>query len=92
MALEVAYKLARTKLILGLQAKEMRSESIDIAAINILINEIKNNLSEFTTIKGTLTKATGAISNAQTQIGTMKADLVSKLDDLSEKLIPVSKK
>jgi len=92
MALEVAYKLARTKLILGLQAKEMRSESIDIAAINILINEIKNNLSEFTTIKGTLTKATGAISNAQTQIDTMKADLVSKLDDLSEKLIPVSKK
>ncbi|MDP3990950.1 MAG: hypothetical protein Q8P63_01500 [Candidatus Nealsonbacteria bacterium] len=88
IALEVAYKLARTKLLLGLQTKEMKSESIDIATINILIDEIKNNLSEFTTIKSTLTKATGTISNAQTQIDAMKADLVSKLDDLSEKATP----
>lgn len=91
IALEVAYKLARTTLLLGLQAKEMKSESIDIAEINTLIDEIKKNLSEFTTIKGTLTKATGAISNAQTQIDTMKADLISKLEDLTEKATPLTK-
>lgn len=92
IALEVAYKLARTKLLLGLQAKEMKSESINIMAINILINEIKNNLSEFTTVKGNLTKATGAIANAQTQIDAMKANLINKLEDLSEKATPVTKK
>lgn len=92
ISLEVAYKLARAKLLLGLKAKEMKSESIDVAAINTLIEEIKNNLSEFTTIKGTLTKATGAINNAQTQIDVMKADLISKLADLSEKAMPIAKK
>lgn len=91
ISLEVAYKLARAKLLLGLKAKEMKSESIDVAAINTLIEEIKNNLSEFTTIKGTLTKATGAINNAQTQIDVMKADLISKLEDLSEKAMPLTK-
>lgn len=88
IALEVSYKLARTKLILELQAKEMKTESIDLVSINTLIEEIKNNLSDFTSIKTTLTKATGAINNAQTQIDNMKAELMSKLEDLAEKSLP----
>ena len=88
IALEVAYKLARTKLILGLQAKEMKSGSIDIPAVNNLIDEITTHLSEFASIKSNLTKATGAIGTAQTQIDEMKEDLTIKLEDLSEKVKP----
>lgn len=91
-ALEVAYKLARTKLLLGLQAKAMKSEFIDVAAIGVLIDEIVKKLSEFSAIKTTLTKASSAIGNAQTQIDDMKADLASKLEELTEKAKPIVKK
>lgn len=92
IALEVAYKLARTKLLLGLKVREMKSESIDIVSINTLIDEITKKLSEFTAIKSTLTKASGAIGNAQIQIDNMKDDLQSKLEELSEKAKPIVKK
>lgn len=92
IALEVAYKLARAKLLLSLQAKAMKSEFIDVAAINVLIDEIVKKLSEFSAIKSTLTKASSAIGNAQTEIDDMKADLISKLEDLSEKAKPIVKK
>jgi len=92
IALEVAYKLARTKLLLGLQAHEQKSESVDIDSINTLIDEIIKKLSDFSTIKGVLTKASGAISNAQTQIENLKLELESMLHELSEKTKPVIKK
>lgn len=92
IALEVAYKLARAKLLLSLQAKTMKSEFIDMAEIDALIVNIKGKLSEFSAIKGTLTKASGAITNAQSQIDEMRADLITKLDDLSEKAKPIVKK
>lgn len=88
MALEVAYKLARAKLVLGLQAKEMKAGSIDIAAVNTLIDEITTHLSEFSSIKSNLTKATGSINNVQTQIDDMKTGLSRKLEDLSERINP----
>jgi len=92
IALEVAYKLARTKLILGLRVHEMKTESIDIVVINTLTNEIIKKLGEFTTIKAMLTKATGAIGSAQTQIDNTKADLLGMLQELLEKAKPTSKK
>jgi len=92
VALEVAYKLARTKLMLGLKAREMKSESIDLVSINTLIDEINNKLNEFTSIKSTLTKATGAIDSAKTQIDNMKSELMSKLEELAEKSKPILKK
>mgnify|MGYP001455769468 CR=1 FL=1 len=70
----------------------MKTESIDIAAINTLIDEIMKKLSDFTTIKSILTKATGAIGNAQTQIDTTKSDLLDMLQELSEKAKPILKK
>ena len=91
IAIEVAYKLARAKLLLSLQVKEMKAESIDIVAINTLIDEITKQLTEFSTIKSTLTKASNAIVGAQTQIDSMKADLSSKLEELSEKAKPIKK-
>jgi hypothetical protein len=90
-ALEVAYKLGRTKLLLGLQVKEMKSEAIDIVAINILIEDILKKLKEFALIKSTLTKATGTIDEAQDQIETMKNELTVKLEELSEKAKPPKK-
>jgi len=87
-ALEVAYKLARTKLILGLQSKEMKTGAIDLVAVNTLIDEITTHLSEFGTIKSNLTKATTAIDTVQTQINEMKSFLSSKLEDLAERVKP----
>lgn len=92
MALEVAYKLARAKLLLGLKAKEMKTESIDLVSINILIDEISKKLNEFSSMKSNLTKATTAINSVQTQIDNLKEDLQSKLLELSGKTKPVIKK
>jgi len=39
-----------------------------------------------------LTKASGAIGNAQTQIDNMKSELTSMLEELSEKTKPIVKK
>lgn len=85
LALEIAYKLARTKLLLGLKAKEMKSDSINIVAINTLIEEIIKKLDDFSTIKGSLTKATRAINDSQTQIDRLKDDILEKLNELLEK-------
>lgn len=91
IALEIAYKLARTKLLLGQQVREMKSESLDIDSINILIEDITKKFGDFITIKSTLTKASNAIGIAQTQIDNIKSDLVGMLEELSEKVKPVKK-
>ncbi len=92
IALEVAYKLARTKLLIGLKVKEMKSEEVDLDSINLMIDEITKKLGDFATIKGVLTKATGSIDNAKTQIDNMKSELISMLEELSEKTKTNSKK
>lgn len=81
-ALEVSYKLARSKLLLGLKAKEMKSDSVDIAKANILIDEIGKKLGSFTIIKSNLTKASNAINESQTQIDGLKIELLEKVDEL----------
>ncbi|MFA6458255.1 MAG: hypothetical protein WCV72_02590 [Patescibacteria group bacterium] len=91
-ALEVAYKLARAKLLLSLQTKEMKSEAVDLVAINTLIEEITKKLSEFAGIQSTLTKASTAIDGAKTQIEGMKNELQVKLQELAEKAQPIKKK
>lgn len=91
IALEVAYKLGRAKLLLQLKAKDMKSESIDLVAINTLIDEIGKKVKEFSGIKSVLTKASTTIGEAQDQIETMKDELISKLEELAEKSKPISK-
>lgn len=90
-ALEVAYKLARAKLLLNLQAKEMKSEAIDLVAISTLIDEITRKLGDFASIRSTLTKANSAIEGAKTQLDGMKNELQEKLQELAEKARPIRK-
>lgn len=90
-ALEVAYKLARAKLLLNLQVKEMKSDAVDLVAITTLIDEITKKLCEFASIQTTLTKANNAIDGAKTQLDGMKSELQDKLKELSEKAQPIKK-
>ncbi len=85
-ALEIAYKLARTRLLLGLKVKEMKSDSVDVEGIKILIEEISRKLNEFSSIKSTLTKATTAIDEAKTNLDKIKDELQEKLDELLQKV------
>lgn len=89
-AVEVAYKLARAKLLLNLKVKEMKSDSVDVVAANNLIDEINKKLATFTYIKSTLTKANNAIGEANNQIDNLKSELNEKLDDLAVTLKPAS--
>jgi len=85
-ALEVAYKLARAKLLLGLKVKKMKTDEIDLDGIKILIEEISRKLNDFSLIKSTLTKANTAIDQAKIDIDEMKDELQEKLDGLLQKI------
>jgi uncharacterized coiled-coil DUF342 family protein len=87
-ALEVAYKLARARMLMGLKTKETKKETVDLVTINTLITEIKNKVNRFASIKTGLTKATSAINGAQGEIDTMKEELIEKLEELGEKTTP----
>lgn len=90
-ALEISYKLARAKLLLGLKAKEMKGDAIDLVAINQITDEVLKKIADLSTIKGVLTKANGAIGEAQSQIDNLRAELTDKLEELSIRLKPAPK-
>jgi hypothetical protein len=89
-ALEVAYKLARSKLIFGINSKEMKSDSIDLAEVNRVTDEIIRKLNDFTVIQSSLTKANGAISDAKTKTENMRLDLSERLNALSDLVTPLT--
>lgn len=85
-ALEIAYKLARTRLLLGLKVKEMKSDSIDVEGVKILIEETVRKLNEFSSIKSTLSKATTAIDLAKSDLDKIKDELQEKLENILQKI------
>lgn len=91
-ALEVAYKLARSKLLFTIHSKEMKSDAVNIAEANRLIDEITKKLNDFSLIKSSLTKANGSISEAQLRVDNLKAELNQLSDVLTEVLTPVASK
>jgi len=92
IALEVAYKLARAKLLLNLKTQSMTLESVDIKTLDLLTNNIKANLEKFAVIKGNLTKASATIGIAQSKIDDFKSILIESLNALSDKIRLITKK